>query len=919
IDDVDNIIRHCLGILARPLDMALASLWQNRIIDGKHYCAPLYVWLDGEQQQNRICRKVLSYSGQLPEWQEETLSSGGCVSVLTSDMSPELQAMLSELNILSLFLVPVFLQNQFWGVVVYGNCRRERTVSENEQAFLCSGGRMISNTLLRHEITQNLHASAAKLNAVVANYSGIIWSVDQDEVITLYDGLYLDKLGKKSSLIEGQKIGDYLDERAHTVTLANIRKTFTEGAQDWVSEINGRKYHVRSTPFFDSNGSIAGVVGSFDELTELIRLQAELEAALEAAQEANRAKSDFLARMSHEMRTPLNAIIGLSELLLRSNYMLGKHFLNIEKVYNAGTSLLGLVNDLLDISKIEAGKFELALVDYDIPSLLNGAITQSILHIGEKPVQFTLNIDEHLPARLYGDELRVKQILNNLLSNAFKYTREGMVELTVRCIREGDTVWMTAKVQDSGIGIRSEDIDNLFSDYAKMDTEFNRYIEGTGLGLPITKRLVDMMGGSVVVESEYGKGSVFTVTLPQKVVTDTVISRDTVKNLKKFRYFDQKRRQALHLQRIRLPYARVLVVDDMPTNLTVIKEMLKLYGMRVDCVTSGQQAIDAIRIEKFRYHAVFMDHMMPDMDGIEAARIIREEIGNEYARTVPIIAITANAIMGNEAMFLSKGFQAFLSKPIDISCLDAVIKAWVQNKELEKTLASQHIRVNGRLMLDMRSGQKRRVASERRMGIVQQLPDNQEIAGFHMEQMLKRVGGDEKVCLHILRSFATNTRPLLEAVKGVKKDTLAEYIITVHGIKGASRGICADVVAARAESLEKAAKHGDFNFVSANNPAFLEAAWQLVRGIEDMLAKLAAESYRPKKNKPDKKVLSKLLAACEHYDMDEVEAAMSELEGYEYKSGGKFVAWLRTSVDQMHFTQIKEKLLASAKKSGLVE
>jgi HPt (histidine-containing phosphotransfer) domain-containing protein len=251
-----------------------------------------------------------------------------------------------------------------------------------------------------------------------------------------------------------------------------------------------------------------------------------------------------------------------------------------------------------------------------------------------------------------------------------------------------------------------------------------------------------------------------------------------------------------------------------------------------------------------------------------------------------------------------------------VGSLDAVVRAWVRDKKLEESLPHRRTHAQGHPASDTRSGQDRRAASDRRIG--RQTSKIEEIAGLHMRKMLKRVGGDEEACLHVLRSFATNARPLLEAVRAVNEDTLADYVITVHGIKGASRGICADAVAARAEALEKAARDGNFSFVSANNPAFLEVAWQLVTDIEKMLGKMAAESHKPKKNKPDKEVLSKLLAACEDYDLDKVDAVMSELEGYEYKSGGEFVAWLRTSVDQMHFAEIKEKILASAKKPAVL-
>jgi CheY-like chemotaxis protein/anti-sigma regulatory factor (Ser/Thr protein kinase) len=566
----------------------------------------------------------------------------------------------------------------------------------------------------------------------------------------------------------------------------------------------------------------------------------------------------------------------------------------------------------LDISKIEAGKLELVLNAYDIPSLLNDTITQSILHLGEKAVTFSLDIDETLPTRLHGDELRIKQIFNNLLSNAFKYTREGTVELSVRGVREDDVVWMTARVRDTGIGIRPEDMDKLFADYTQFDAQINRGIRGTGLGLPIVKSLVEVMGGAITVESEYGKGSVFTVRFPQQFVTDAVIGPEVVTSLKRFHYSDRKRSRDSHLARIRLPYARVLVVDDVVTNLDVAKGMLKPYGMQVDCVTSGRQAIDAIRAEKVHYNAVFMDHMMPGMDGVTATRLIREEIGSEYARTVPIIALTANAIAGNEKMFLSEGFQAFIPKPIEIARLDAVIRQWVRNKELEDPGVDRQVDAEGRMVPEVRSGQGGRAAADRRSGSDWRAR-GEKIAGLHVRKGLERFGGDEEAYLQALRSYAANTRSLLEAAGGVTRENLADYAIRVHGIKGSSRSICADMAGDRAEALEKAAKEGDIDFVIDNNAAFIEAVEKLVGELDDMLQRRYLEKPKPKKVQPDKDALDRLLAACAEYDMDGVDAAMAELEGYEYESDNGLVPWLRKNVDQMNFTHIKEKLSASAK------
>ncbi|MCL2456569.1 MAG: ATP-binding protein, partial [Defluviitaleaceae bacterium] len=422
--------------------------------------------------------------------------------------------------------------------------------------------------------------------------------------------------------------------------------------------------------------------------TTLIAILIRFDKAKDRADEGSRQKSAFLANMSHEIRTPLNAVIGLSELVLNTDDGLSQESrYRLEQINNAGETLLGTVNDILDISKIEAGKFELVPAKYDISSMINDAAAQSILHRGEKPIEFEMNISENLPTHLFGDELRIKQILSNLLSNAFKYTREGTVKLTVNSVKAGESIWLNFIVSDTGIGIKQEDMANLFNDYVQMDMEANRKVVGTGLGLSITKRLVDLMDGKIIVESEHGKGSTFTVRFVQKFETDATIGAKVVESLKNFHYSEQKRRLLGSMTRISLPYARVLIVDDVETNLDVARGLMKPYNMQIDCVSSGWESVEAMHNNSVRYNAIFMDHMMPGMDGVEATRLIRE-IGTDYAKNIPIIALTANAIVGNEEMFLQKGFQAFISKPIEIARLDAVIREWIRDKAQEKNFSA---------------------------------------------------------------------------------------------------------------------------------------------------------------------------------------------------------------------------------------
>jgi CheY-like chemotaxis protein len=276
--------------------------------------------------------------------------------------------------------------------------------------------------------------------------------------------------------------------------------------------------------------------------------------------------------------------------------------------------------------------------------------------------------------------------LNNLLSNAFKYTKKGTVKLSISCrhesIRTNDDVWLSFCISDTGIGIKKENIKKLFSNYNQVDTRANRAIEGTGLGLSITKKLVELMDGQISVESEYGKGTSFRVRIRQGFITDQGIGKETAENLRNFRYSDEKIKSDRKIIRPDLSYARVLVVDDFPTNLDVAAGMLRKYKLQVDCVTSGQEAIDLISAGDPLYDSVFMDHMMPGMDGMEATKKIRA-LEMKYAQDIPIIALTANAVTGNEKMFLENGFNAFLPKPFNAKNLDLIIERWVRDRSRE--------------------------------------------------------------------------------------------------------------------------------------------------------------------------------------------------------------------------------------------
>jgi len=356
----------------------------------------------------------------------------------------------------------------------------------------------------------------------------------------------------------------------------------------------------------------------------------------------------------------------------------------------------------------------------------------------------------------------------------------------------------------------------------------------------------------------------------------------------------------------KIPYARVLVVDDVLTNQAVAKAMLQKYGIAVDCVSSGQEAVSLVGSGESRYNAVFMDHMMPGMDGIEALRRIRA-IDSDYARSLPVIVLTANVCADNENMFLAQGFQAFLSKPIGVSRLDEIIRRWVSNEDQGTNLIDRNLDVDDHVVPDLQNGQDWRENFAERSGIDRRKP-NVRFAGMDISKGLERFGGNEETYLQVLHSYVVNTRLLLESIRHVSEDKLVEYAITVHGIKGSSQGIFADMIADFAEHLEHAAKVCNFAYISRNNPIFLDAAGKFVHDLEEMLSVKNTEKPKPKKDKPDREVLLKLAAACGKFDMDGADELIAELGSYQYESDDGLVDWLKITISKGYFDDIKDKL-----------
>jgi PAS domain S-box-containing protein len=771
---------------------------------------------------------------------------------------------------------PLILDGEVIGVMGIGRDITHRKDMEEDLAFKTSKMQMIVDTIPDILFCKDTNFRYTQCNRQFEEF----WGIQEAAIIGLsdHDGTWLSPDTIKNM-------------HSTETTIMYDDKTFT-------SELSLSSPYTGKEGIFETvlsplkqNGVVVGMMGIARDITQRKAME-------EAVQAASHAKSAFFANMSHEIRTPLNVIIGLTDLILEDESLDSHVTGNLVKISSAGSMLLSIVNDILDFSKIESGKLELKPVEYATPSLLNDIVTLVVTRLGEKPIQFLLDIEDDLPAKLYGDDLRLKQIFTNLLTNAVKYTRKGSIKLSVRCLRgsdhEDDKVWMDIAVSDTGIGIREEDINKLFSDYNQVDTNANRNIEGTGLGLAITKKLTAMMDGKIQVESEYGKGSTFRLRLHQGFVSDTPIGADIADKLRNFRYNENKRIVSKKLVRIDLSYARVLVVDDMQTNLDVASGLLHKYNMQVDCVNSGSEAIERIRAGTPVYNAVFMDHMMPGMDGVEATVMIRM-LGTEYAQKIPVIALTANAIHGTEEMFYEHGFQGFISKPIDVTEMDSVIRKWVRDETHEDVPVSEPADSNP--------------ADSNQADSASYVPFEIGIPGVNTEEGLSLYVGDMKVYLPLLRSYAANTPGTLDKLRSVSEETLPAYVISVHGLKGTSAGIGAQAIREAAMDLETKSRAGDLQGVLAKNEELIRNTEIVVANIKAWLQQYdAAHDVKPRRQAPDRKLLARLRQSCESYDIEDIDQAMSELESANYEEDADLVAWIREKIDISKMGEVAKRL-----------
>jgi len=571
-----------------------------------------------------------------------------------------------------------------------------------------------------------------------------------------------------------------------------------------------------------------------NQIRKLVKLQQNLEFAVRAAESANRTKSVFLAKMSHEIRTPMNAILGIAGIQLQNKTLPPGMKEAFNRIYNSGDLLLAIINDILDMSKIEAGKMELTPAQYDVASMIYDTIFFNMIKYENKPIEFVLNVDENVPSALFGDEIRIKQILGNLLSNAFKYTKSGKVELSVaikdiadKSADSGDSVMIVFRVRDTGQGMTSEQVDKLFDEYSRFNLEANRTTEGTGLGMSIARNLISMMGGKILVESELGKGSLFTVRLPQGNVGAQVLGKEVVEKLRHFRLNYQMKTKMAPIVRESISFGKVLIVDDIEMNLYVAEEMLLPYGLQVDKAISGQEAIEKIKHNK--YDLIFMDHMMPIMDGIETTLKIRK-LGQECEK-LPIIALTANAVAGAREMFLANGFDGFMSKPINMKELDGILKEWMVPAKKNTQQAGSEASASS-------SNQENAgaAASSDANKIYDSFLENvAKIGEINTEIGLSRFSDMKEMYCSTLDMFhkkfilKSNDMAACLDAKDIKN-----FFISMHGIKSSLDMIGASRLAEVALELEIASKNNDLDYCLKCFPEFKEKFLSLCKQLSDV-------------------------------------------------------------------------------------
>lgn len=915
------LVQDCLRLLGESLDKNRVYIWKDCLdAAGRVCCTQIYEWVHGAKPIQDDARFEKIPYDDLPSFRA-AIDGDRCLNCLQRDFSDCENKFLSPQGIKTILIAPIVINGKRWGFIGVDNCENEQLFTSVEENMLLMSGSMLASTIEKMETEAALREMEERTQ-IMLNATPLccnLWTADfhnmncNDEAVRLF-GLtsqkeYLERFDELSP--EYQPCG----RRSSELAAKYVTKAFQDGYYrfEWLHQkFDGTPIPAEITLVRIKYKDGFIVAGYTRDLREQKAMLAELktkEALRIARDEAllnSKAKSNFLANMSHEIRTPMNAISGFAEIILRESasektaeYAIG--------IKDACRNLINIINDILDISKIESGKLEIFNCHYELASLLNDVITISRMRLGGKSLMFLTDIDSRLPARLVGDEIRIKQILLNMLSNAIKYTPEGYISLRVSGTLEGNRATLRFSVKDSGVGIEPKDLERLFDEFERVNTTKNRNVEGTGLGLAISKELCEMMGGQIKVESTYGKGSEFIAVIPQECPSYERLSQvqeeksvllyeprecyrssiaGTLENLdckcvscanQSELYnnigampYDYILTAALHLQKVQAtilknklsvpvaifadygetiddnvytilfpvnclqlstllngqheeasfsrhnaasihfaaPSARVLIADDNPVNLQVAKGLMDPYQFAIDTAENGMKAVKMV--QHSQYDLVFMDHMMPEMDGVDATAAIRKFEG-KYYQNLPIIALTANALVGTREMFIREGMNDFLAKPIEINKLAHILIKWLPQSKMVKTLPQEPTKITKKTPV-------------------------WNIAGVNTVQGILSVGGNKENYLRILSTYyADGKQKCSSLLQHFLENDIAAFKIEVHALKSTSSTIGALEISSMAEKLETAAQRNDIALIGSKINEFLTCFQAVLDAIQPIL------------------------------------------------------------------------------------
>lgn len=726
--------------------------------------------------------------------------------------------------------------------------------------------REIVNNSLEGTMVISKNGQITMLNPAAERMLGLT----QEDIGSLYVSIFLTREGTDAF---NEVILDTIYEKGK---VSNMPVDYT---------LDGKTINLSLTTSYIHNEGEKSVVVVMEDVTELNelrdaqkaldkikKLNHEYEIAKNEAIRANEAKSLFLSNMSHEIRTPINAVLGMNEMILRecTDEQLLSYAANIQ---SSGKTLLFLINDILDMSKIESGKMEIVEVEYSLANLMMDLWNVIFLRAQEKGLTLKFSLDETTPQTLYGDDVRIKQIVTNLLTNAVKYTPQGGMEMCVAYEKTGEEqLNLIISVKDTGMGIKEEDMGKLFENFQRLDEEKNRNIEGTGLGMNITMSLLKLMDGDMKVESEYQKGSVFTVTIPQKIISQEPAGR--FEEIRSSREQGHKKKQ----QGFEAPDARVLVVDDNDMNRIVFQSLLKRTKMNIATADSGKRCLELVKKEHF--HIIFMDHMMPEMDGIETFHEMQKIPDSPNADT-PVIVLTANALSGAREAYLQEGFADFLTKPIDGDLLEQTIA-----KYLPKALIQQ----------------KKNTTPEAESDSL--WPECEELLtyGISIENGISHAKGDREMYLELIGMFIRERDKQKTMQQFLSAQNMKDYAIWVHGLKGNARTLGADRLADIAYEHEMQSKADNISYVREHWEELLTVWDKTLDGFEMIYGR-----YGEEKDKYEAVSGNEML----HLSPDDLEQAAALLDDFDTENAIAMLKnWIQHPLEEKMHERIKNTLIA---------